>query len=246
MTHTETERELTVLNEVRAALKSETRLGASFTPDRLELDADGVLIFEAEVEIVAQKKIALGAVAALPEITGIVDRVRVVPADQMGDAEIREHLREAYSQDPALAGLKIREYRGEGYEIISSPQDPHGSIDYEVVDGIVTLNGAVRGLTTKRYIGVLAWWVPGSRDVINGVAVEPGEEDGADKIADAVHLVHQKNPYLDAAQVKVGVRTRTVRLTGFLPSETQRKMAENDAWYVFGVDIVINEIEIGK
>ena len=246
MTHKETEEELAVLNDVRAALKSETRLGASFNPDRLELDADGVLIFEAEVETVAQKKVALETAAAPPEITGIVDRVRVASADQMGDAEIRAHLRAVYSQDPALAGLKIREYRGVGCETISDPSDPHGSIDYEVVDGIVTLNGTVRGLTIKRYIGVLAWWIPGSRDVINGIAVEPDEEDGADKIAGAVHLVLEKNPYLNAAQIKVGVRARTVRLTGFLPSDSQRDMAENDAWCVFGVDTVINEIEIGK
>ena len=67
MTHTETERELAVLNEVRAALKSEIRLGISFNPNRLELDADGVLIFEAEVETVAQKKVALKAAAAPPD-----------------------------------------------------------------------------------------------------------------------------------------------------------------------------------
>ena len=36
MAHKETEDELAVLNDVRAALKSETRLGAFFNPDRLE------------------------------------------------------------------------------------------------------------------------------------------------------------------------------------------------------------------
>ena len=246
MTHKETGGELTVLDAVRAALKSETQLGTCFNPNRLELDADGVLIFEAEVETVAQKKVALKAAAAPPEITGIVDRVRVAPTDKMEDAEICAHLRAVYSQDPALAGLKTREYRGAGCETINDPPDPHGSIDYEVVDGIVTLNGSVRGLTTKRYIGVLAWWIPGSCDVVNGMVVEPDEEDGADKIAEAVHLVLEKNPYLDVAQIKVGVRVRTVRLTGFLPSDAQRDMAENDAWCVFGVDTVINEIEIGK
>ena len=42
-----------------------------------------------------------------------------------------------------------------------------------------------------------------------------------------------------------GVRGRTVRLTGWVPSAAARDAAEWDAWYVFGVDDVINEIETG-
>ncbi len=30
--------------------------------------------------------------------------------------------------------------------------------------------------------GVLAWWVPGSRDVVNGIAVELPEEDSVNAI----------------------------------------------------------------
>jgi osmotically-inducible protein OsmY len=35
-----------------------------------------------------------------------------------------------------------------------------------------------------------------------------------------------------------------VRLTGVVPSTTEREMAEFDAWYVFGVDNVDNRIEV--
>lgn len=244
MSHSESAGRLAVLDKVRANLASETRLGNVFRADRLELDDDGVLIFEAEVGSVAQKKLALETAAAPPEVTAIVDRVRVTPAQRMGDARIRAHLRKDYTRDPALAGLKVYEIRGASRDLVGEVADAHGFIDYEVVDGIVTLNGSVPGLTTKRYVGVLAWWVPGSCDVINGIAVKPGEEDGADKVAEAVRLVLEKNPFIDASQVKVGARNTVIRLTGLLPSEGQRQMAENDAWCVFGVDGVINEIEI--
>ena len=93
------------------------------------------------------------------------------------------------------------------------------------------------------YIGVLAWWCPGVGDVINGLEAASDQSDGPDRIADAVRVVLEKDPYVDAAQVKVGVRRRTVRLTGFLPSAEQARLAENDAWYVFGVDDVVNEID---
>ena len=52
-------------------------------------------------------------------------------------------------------------------------------------------------------------------------------------------------PLFDASQIRVGVRGRTVRLTGWVPSASARDAAEWDAWYVFGVDDVINEIETG-
>ena len=58
-------------------------------------------------------------------------------------------------------------------------------------------------------------------------------------------LALDKDPLFDASQIRVGVRGRTVRLTGLLPTSAERDAAEWDAWYVFGVDDVINEIETG-
>ncbi|MDH3579505.1 MAG: BON domain-containing protein [Hyphomicrobiales bacterium] len=37
-----------------------------------------------------------------------------------------------------------------------------------------------------------------------------------------------------------------MRLTGLVAAESDRDMAENDAWYIFGVDKVINEIEVRR
>jgi osmotically-inducible protein OsmY len=80
--------------------------------------------------------------------------------------------------------------------------------------------------------------------VINGIAVEPREEDAPILIEEAVRIALDKDPFVDASQVRVGVRQRTVRLTGSVHSPEARDAAEWDAWYVFGVDNVINEIEV--
>jgi osmotically-inducible protein OsmY len=82
------------------------------------------------------------------------------------------------------------------------------------------------------------------RDVINGLAVEPSEDDGPDLIEEAVRVVLERNRSLDAAQIKVGVRGRSVRLTGLVHTQAQRQAAEDDAWAVFGVNDVINEIVV--
>ena len=124
------------------------------------------------------------------------------------------------------------------------PDGGAGQIEFGVQDGIVTLDGAAPSLASKRLAGVMAWWVPGVRDVINGMAVEPPEEDAPIQIEEAVKLALEKDPFVDADQIRVGVRGAVVRLTGLVKSPGMKETAEADAWYVFGVDDVINEIEV--
>jgi osmotically-inducible protein OsmY len=82
--------------------------------------------------------------------------------------------------------------------------------------------------------------------LVNGIAVEPPEDDSDDAILEAVRLVLEKDPFVDASQLRVGVKHARVRLTGMVPSDAERDMAEFDAWYVFGVDRVDNRIEVRR
>lgn len=234
-----------ILDDVRKALRSVPRLG----PDRLNIrlayaDGDGDLLLEGEVADVAAKKRALEAAAALPRVSGIVDRLRVRPAQAMGDREILDHVRDALIGESALADCAVFVHdRGETTPI-RVPEPAAGRIEASVADGVVTLDGDVPSLARKRLAGVLAWWVPGSRDVVNGLGVTPREEDSDEAIADAVEIVLEKDPFVDASQVRIGVRGAAVTLTGVVPTESERDMAEFDAWYVFGVDRVDNRIEV--
>jgi osmotically-inducible protein OsmY len=90
----------------------------------------------------------------------------------------------------------------------------------------------------------LAWWVPGSRDVVNGLDVLPPEEDNDDEMSDAVCLVLEKNPFVNATQIRVLSQNSVVTLEGLVANETEKQMAEFDAWYVFGVDKVINKLAV--
>lgn len=229
------------------ALRSEPRLGPHFRPTVLRLEPDGALLVEGEVETVAQKRLALERLAALPDIDGIVDRLHVRPAARMSDDGIRDRLRKAFLQEPAFEGFRIVQQEQDAETQISAGAQPGvAEISFEVADGVVTLNGRLNSLTSKRLAGVISWWVPGTRDVINGLAVEPDEEDAPIRIEEAVRVSLEKDRLLDASQIKVGVRGRTVRLTGLVKSDAMRHAAEADAWYVFGVDDVINEIGVGR
>ena len=126
----------------------------------------------------------------------------------------------------------------------AEPDSPVGTIELSVADGVVTLDGEAPSLARKRLAGALAWWVPGCRDVVNGLGVEPPETGSDDAIADAVEIVLEKDPFVNAGQIRIGVRNAVVTLTGLVPAESEREMAEFDAWYVFGVDRVVNRIEV--
>lgn len=232
-----------VLETVRAALRSTPHIDLRTHPIEMTY-ADGTLTLEGEVPNVAAKKLALEHAAALPEVSGILDRLRVRPAQPMGDREIRNHVRDALLQEPAFREFALRERTGSGCSVIRMPVQVRGEIEIDVQDGVVTLNGRVPGLDDKRLVGVLAWWVPGSRDVINGIAVDPPEEDSDDAIAEATRLALEKDPFVNAGQIRVGVRRAVVTLIGSVTNEYERDMAEFDAWYVFGVDRVINNIGV--
>lgn len=232
-----------LLEAIRKALRSEPRIRLDRHPVHLDLE-DGDVVIEGELPDIAAKKLALERAAAVPGVAGIIDRLRVRPAERMSDGMIRDLVRDALLQEPALAECRLRVMVKGTWEVVRDPPSARGSIDVRVEDGVVTLDGDVPGLGLKRLAGVLAWWVPGSRDVVNGIGVTPPEADSDAEISDAVRLVLEKDPLVNASQVRVSTESSVVTLDGIVPTDSERDMAECDAWYVFGVDRVVNRIEV--
>jgi osmotically-inducible protein OsmY len=230
--------------EIRAKLEKDTRINLHRYPISVALQ-NGDLVLAGEVENIAAKKLVLVAAAETHGVQRIVDRLKVVPAEKMGDAEIRDHVCKVLIEESALERCFIRGL----VEVSVEPArkditESTGSIVVEVNDGVVTLNGEVPSLTHKRLAGVLAWWVPGTRDVINGLEEVPPEEDNDDELIDAVRLVLEKDPFVNASKIRVSSKDWIVTLEGFVPNEMIKQMAERDAWYVLGVKQVINRIAI--
>jgi osmotically-inducible protein OsmY len=201
-------------------------------------------MMEGEVDHIAGKKLALEAAAHVPGVAHIVDRLRVQPATPMGDGEIRDKVRDALLEETTLESCTIRVLDQGRLETVREPADAVGTIDVRVEDSIVTLDGDVAGYGQKRLAGVLAWWVPGSRDVINGIGVTPPEQDSEAAMTDAVLQVLEKDPFVNSESIRVHTRRAAVTLDGTVPREAERKLAEDDAWYVFGVDKVVNRLTV--
>ena len=233
-----------VLTAVRAAFEREPRINLHKYPVRMDFN-DGVLILEGEAEHVAAKKLSPELAITVPGVTGIVDRLHVTPSTHMGDGAILDAVRDALLYAPGLQNCTIQVKRKGTWETVrEATVTPHGVIQVSVTDGVVLLDDHVTSLIQKRLAGVLAWWVPGSRDVINGLEVVPLQEDSEEEIAKAVRLMLEKDPFVNAERIRVTAKKAVVMLEGEAPSEPQKEMAESDAWYVFGVDKVDNRLEV--
>ena len=218
-----------LLGAVRSALHSEPRVHATAGPIRLGL-ANGDLTMEGEVDHIAGKKLALEAAARVPGVSTIIDRLHVRPATPMGDGDIRDKVRDALLEESTLGSCTIRILDQGRLQTMREPVDTIGTIDIRVENGVVTLDGDVIGAGQKRMAGVLAWWVPGSRDVINGIGVTPPEQDSEAAVTDAVLQVLEKDPFVDSTSIRVHTRRSVVTLDGIVPREAERKLAEDDAW----------------
>jgi osmotically-inducible protein OsmY len=233
-----------VLKEVRAALEREPRVNLHKFPIGMEF-SDGVLTLEGEVEDIAAKKLSLELAVVVRGVAGIVDRLHVTPAIRMGEGAILDAVRDALLQEPTLLNCSIHVIRKGDLEAVRRvTHEPRGSIRLSVCDGVVLLDDHVTGLTQKRLAGVLAWWVPGSRDVVNGMEVVPDQPDSDEEMAKAVRVVLKKDPFVNDERIRVAARQCVVTLEGEASSVPQKEMAEFDAWYVFGVDKVVNRLAV--
>jgi osmotically-inducible protein OsmY len=182
-----------------------------------------------------------------PTLAAIVAQASgaVRPTSRISDGLIAELVRRALIAEPTFFHCWVHLQLKGKRELGTEPVTVNGEIAIRVVDGAVMLDGEVACLGQKRLAGALAWWVPGSRTIINALRVSPPVEDNDAGIADAVRWMLKKDPFVRTDQVRVTTDHATVTLDGVVPTKLAREIAEHDAWYVYGVEEVVNRIEVG-
>jgi osmotically-inducible protein OsmY len=231
---------------VMAALEADPRINLHRHPVRVRVVDDAVLL-EGEVESVAAKKLALEHAASVDGVRGVIDRLHVEPAQRRSDDEIRDRLLAELAAQREFANAAIRYEQGGRTVTFRDPPGEHSAdILIGVADGVITLDGSAISLSHKRVAGVLAWWTAGCRDVVNSLAIEPGEADNDEEVVEALRIVLEMDPSVDADQVTAHSRDYVVTLEGFVASDEQRRRAELDAWALFGVDGVVNRIDVQR
>ena len=233
---TQTSRNDEALQHAAAALAADRRTHSHVERIRLSFE-DDVIVVEGTVNDIAAKRLAPGIVAAAAANRRVLDRLRLERGSCRNDHDLAEAVSKALADEPVFERYRIAaepapEAEGRAGEIISVEAD----------DGGICLSGQVGSLSHRRLAEVLAWWVPGVADVDNRLYVSPAERDSDDEITDAIRMVLEKDPWIDPNHVQVRTRDRVVTLAGMLPGDEQKRMAENDVWYIPGVHDVVNNI----
>jgi osmotically-inducible protein OsmY len=233
----------TMTRKVHAALEREPRINIHRFPIAIS-NADGVVLLEGELADVAAKKLALDLAASVGGVSGIVDRLRVVAGERRGDGAVRDSLARLLLESPEFRNCTIRSHTNERDDVLRTSADGIGDIEISVADGIITLDGHVISQSHRRFAGVLAWWTPGRRDVVNSLAVRPDYEDRDDEITDVMRLVLEADSQVNADQIRPNCVNGVVMLDGNVPTAEQKRRAELDAWALYGVTRVVNRLSV--
>jgi osmotically-inducible protein OsmY len=125
----------------------------------------------------------------------------------MGDGAIRDHIRAAMLQEGTFTRCEIQTAEeGHARENAETAIDRGNHIEIAVAKAVVTLNGQVESLSHKRLAELLSWWVPGTRDVVNGIEVKPYEDDSDDEITDTVTMALEKDRLVTHDSIRVSTR----------------------------------------
>ena len=238
-----------ITRQIHGLLERERRINLHRFPIQIS-NADGVAVLEGEVSDIAAKKLALELAGSVPGVRGVVDRLRVAPGarpgeGRRGDGEVRDSLARRFLEQPEFRNCTLRVRANERDRLLREGNgDRVGDIEVSVSDGAIVLEGHVISQPHRLFAGVLAWWTPGRRDVINSLEVRPSYDENDDELTEALRLVLEADPEIDAAQVRAAVEKRVVTLEGNVPTEEQKRRAEVDAWYLSGVDRVINNLQV--
>jgi osmotically-inducible protein OsmY len=240
-----------ITRQIHGLLERERRINLHRFPIQIS-NADGVAVLEGEVGDIAAKKLALELAGSVTGVRGVVDRLRVAPGarpgeGRRGDGEVRDSLARRFLEQPEFRNCTLRIHTNERKVVLREGNgDSVGDIQVSVAEGVIVLEGKVISQPHRLFAGVLAWWTPGRRDVINSLEVEPSYDERDDEVAEALRLVLEADPELDAAQVRAICEKWVVTLEGNVPTQEQKRRAEMDAWYLSGVDRVVNNLQVAS
>lgn len=221
------------------------RIGAAFERadeidlhhNRIEIVQNDTLRLEGEVENIMVKRRAAQLARQIANGATVEDRLLLrVEKHRTGEA-LQQAVTEALMSEPAFRNFRF-------LTDDTNSLDRNDWVGIKIDDSRVQLRGQVNSLSHRRLAEVIAWWVPGTADVENRIHVQPPQQDSDNEISDIIRLVFEKDPSLDAQQIRIRTRQGAVHLEGVVSSEVNRRIASYDCWYIPGVHQVKNMLQV--
>lgn len=225
-----------VTEQIRAGLEREPDV--NLHRDKIEVIADDSIRLVGRVQDIRSKRKALHVARERGDTWQVHDELRVERGERLPDDQIADEVVKTLTGDADFRDIPVsRDTR------VSLSREGHG-MHVACDDTVVRLEGSLPSLNHRRLAEVLAWWVPGVTDVDNRVVVDPAEEDNDGEISEALRLVIEKDPALNADEINAVVKNAEATLAGRVASSEQAERAVLDCWFVPGVHEVKNELRI--
>lgn len=184
---------------------------------------DGIVTLHGEVDYYFKKMAVENAVKRIKWVKGIFNEIKVVyaPNFKKSDSDIRKAIKNVFEWSQTI---------------------PCNKIDYDVIDGWVTLKGELpwefmKDDATKSIENLL-----GVRGITNNIMIKPTIEPF--QIEDKIIRAFNRYADLDAKHIKVLVEGHNVKLQGKVHSMLEKDEALMAAYYAPGVFKVEDELEI--
>ncbi|HEY9720501.1 MAG TPA: BON domain-containing protein [Oscillatoriaceae cyanobacterium] len=211
-------------SELKRAVESTLHEEVRFRGLDIHVDVqNGEVSLTGQVDELRDKRLAVNLVRRMREVGRVQDKLRLATVSDLDDKRVVQHVQDGLMQDPNVQRFAVR---------------------VNAENGLVTLEGEVDSLEAKRLIGLIAWWVPGTADVVNALNVVPPQEDSDDDLHDSIRQAFEKDVLVNADQIDSSVKDGVITLIGTVASEEERLAAEHDCYYVLGVQHVVNRLEV--
>ena len=190
--------------------------------ERIDVDcANGVLTLHGEVGDRLARERAVAIAHVVRGVRAIIDRLSVTPRPRP-DYELEFVAAGAIASDPVTAGEAIGAHA-------------HA--------GVVRLTGNVDSNATRRVAESDVLALPGALDVIDDLAVVPGERSDA-RLGSEVERLMRDDPWLDDSGVRLATHAGVIRISGAVKSAAERARAESDARATSPIDVDVEALRI--
>jgi len=208
---------------IQNAVERELWVDTGVPAHRVDLNViEGVATLSGSVDNILAKDRATEIASATKGVRSVVNRIKVRPVDRT-DSQIRMEIEDALVGDAATDSFEV---------------------DATVVDGIVTLTGAVDSWAERELALDAAKGVRGVRNVINSIDVEADYNRSDLEIKNDIEGRLQNDVRVDSALIDVIVDDGAVTLEGSVGSAAEKDTAETIAWTIGAKSVDSDNLEV--
>ncbi|MDX2166624.1 MAG: BON domain-containing protein [Deltaproteobacteria bacterium] len=235
---------------LKAHVSDALRHDAALADSAIEVGAvhDGAVTLRGSARTVSDELRAVETARAVPGVRLVKDDIEAPQA--MSDAEVWGRDVAATRKAAATSASDVWLTSAVKVKLIANDQTPGGDINVDSADGVVTLFGMVPSAAAKQAAEATARDTAGVKQVVNALqVVAPAKQEqvkATDEQIEELVETRVDDDVIPHSDIDVQVSGGVVRLTGTVPTQTDRLQALTLARSTAGVRSVVDQLQVAN